>query len=285
VSPRRRLCSVVAAAALVASACAPDQPVATTGCVSLTNCPLYQVCDRSSGTCIHEPPNRLLGAFNCAIVSPDAPDLTTLHVSEVIANVDQDRYALSLLVRCELDAKNDRVQFMLGTADTTGNELTITLTASKAKAGRNTLGLALTDIARDGAILDNDTDYTRRATSTTGFLDLDTAPVIGATVSAYADITLFPAATPRTLFGEPCPHGIADCGELEGRAGGASGCDEFQDRPGHSICNRICQGDGDCAIGNGICIGGVCSKRCTSDADCTKPTTCFVESASRRGCF
>jgi hypothetical protein len=268
-------------------ACAPDQPAATQGCKSVTDCALGSLCDRTLGTCIPEPTDRVLGAFACTVVNvADTVNEVdpTLHTSEIIGRVGRDRFAFTVLVSCDID-KYDDLHLFFSTADLVSNSLDIVLPAAKTKAGRATIGIATGDDTDNAAVVENVDLNHRYGSSNAGFVDFDVAPVLGAKIQGYADFTVFVAPRPDVLFGAPCPNGIADCGSLNGGGGGANTCAEFTDRPGHSICTTSCKGDGDCTVGDGICIGGVCTKPCAGDADCTKPTTCFVESASRRGCF
>jgi hypothetical protein len=125
--------------------------------------------------------------------------------------------------------------------------------------------------------------------SSQGFLELSEPPEIGVTVEGYLDVDMYPVVDEDVLFGEPCPRGRADCGEVTAQAGGAEFCDDLMNGP---VCSRSCEANGGCSVGDGVCLfadpglPGFCTRPCTSNADCTPPLECVAgDPGEGNGCF
>jgi hypothetical protein len=121
--------------------------------------------------------------------------------------------------------------------------------------------------------------------SSTGSVRFTPPPSLGAQVTGYLDVSMVPAATANAVFGVPCPDGLGDCGQLMQQYDGGlvASCTTVQSGP---MCTTGCAGNGDCAVGNGVCVGGWCTQSCASNAACTAPLRCLAgDGGAVKGCF
>ena len=280
----RRVLAAAPALAFAALACAPDQPAATATCTSIRDCPLREVCDRVQKTCIPEPADRFTGAFSCKIEVPGGPNLGVLQLSEVVGRLDRDRYTLPG-VFCLLDDTVVTLGFAPATAG--GAYLSVYIDAAKARSGRVTLKPALGGGNDDAAILDDPDIGKLHGTSLDGYVELTGNLAIGSEVKGYLDVTMLRAPRSAPRFGEPCPRGLAECGDTSREVGGASRCIQVVKSNPTPICTRLCKANGDCSVGKGICSDGFCSKPCETHANCTPPTQCFASEngVDPSGCY
>lgn len=248
---------------LVAIGCAPDALPATTTCESITDCPLRQVCDRSTHRCIAEPDNRFLGRFHCKVT---ANDVTDLQLSEIVGRARNVRYVLND-VSCKLYPDTNTVNINI-LDDIAEERLFISLKGNS--TGRVTIGPAIRSLDPNElpfVEIESITEFTRQATSSDGFIELGTALVEGADLDAYLDINVvLPPSGLKATFGQVCKNGLADCGSAQAKVGGANTCQTVAGS--QPICTRSCTANGDCSLGKGVCNHGVCVRACAVDADC-----------------
>lgn len=279
-APRARLSDWGALlAALVGVGCAPEQPAETQGCSSITQCPFGFMCDVPAGVCIEEPDDRFLGKFTCTPTDGDTtPD--GLELSEVVGRIGEDRWALPG-VFCIL--KQERDQLMVGFHGPLGGGLlTVSVGASAAAGGSVTLRPHYE--TGDRAASFEDVDVSRAyGYSTTGAISFAAAPTVGLQLQGYLDVSMIPVAEGEALFGHYCPQGRAACGRRTFDGGGVAFCSVVVSEP---VCTRTCSGDGDCSVGDGVCVDGLCTQPCTTDADCPGPLRCYDGAPGEsRGCF
>lgn len=273
--------------------CAPDQPEATSGCQSISDCNLGDVCDRPNNRCIPEPQNRALGAFACTVT--DTPEAPGLELSEVIATKEDDardprwddRWALPS-VGCMLRPQSNALLLTMQSL-TSGGALIMRIDVADLASGRVTV-VPHMDVGTNAATLQDRETYDLFGSSKSGFVTFSGRAVVGAVLEGYLDVDFYPVvdlppnmeAKDDVIFGVPCSRGLADCGEKTGDVGGAEACLNAESGP---VCTRFCDNNSDCALGDGVCTGGLCTRPCQTHADCT-PLQCFEGSPGQSpGCL
>jgi hypothetical protein len=265
---------------LLVGACAPDQPPATVGCNALADCPLGQVCDQSVGQCIDEPENRFLGGFQCTITEPTSESSQAPGASEVVGRIGTNRWSLAGTAFCTLQGDTLQLGFVDVLSQAFG--LSVTVSATEAATGQVALMPCFGECV-DAATMENSSTFTRFGSSSSGRVAFSPPPSVGAQVTGYLDVFMTPAASGDALFGATCPNGIADCGTTTFEGGGVGQCGIV---PPGTLCMRNCNGNGDCSVGNGVCVSGTCTKSCASSADCTAPLECVAGDAGEgSGCL
>jgi len=268
--------------ALALFGCAPEQPQATDGCETLTDCQINQVCEVPTHTCIDEPENRFLGSFSCTI-----DDKEKLEPSQVIGHVENDRFSLPTAL-CSLQGEEDEIFTLLAFGYSAGDILQVRVPVKDLSDGNASIGLFLGTEGVSGASLENFDTYVGSGYSHEGTLTLSARPATGRLVTGYVDVTMYPTMNVRgvdddAIFGIPCPRGRADCGEKLADVGGADSCFAALDTP---MCSRPCDTDGDCSLGSGTCVQGRCTRPCTSSRDCVAPLTCIKgDPGESNGCY
>jgi hypothetical protein len=266
------------ALALALAACTPDQPAATAGCATLSDCALGEVCDVPAGHCIAEPADRFVGGFSCTVVDKLSSSGGSLQLSEVIGRIGGDRWSLPS-VFCLLDG----TRVLVGFSDLlAGNELTLSLSPTDAAGGAITIQ-PYVDAGMNAGRLENGNSLVAFGYSQSGTVSLSPPPTLGQAVRGYIDVTMIAPAKDEVLFGVACPNGRGDCGKRTAAKGDVVLCTNVQTA---AMCTRTCpNGRSDCALGNGACVSGFCTKACASNADCT-PLKCFAGGTGEgNGCF
>lgn len=264
---------------LVGVGCAPDQPPETRGCTSITQCPFGAVCDVPARSCIDEPDDRFLGKFTCTLRDATAAN-GTLELSEVVGRVGDDRWALPS-VFCALRQESDRLLVGFHVPGG-GGLLTVVLRASAAGRGESALGPYF-DAGYDAASFEDPEVSRAYGYSRAGRIQFSSPLMVGADLEGYLDVSMTPVAVEEALFGQPCPEGRSACGHRTADAGGVALCSAVVSAP---VCTRTCSGNGDCSVGDGVCVDGLCTRACTTDADCAGPLRCHDGAPGEsRGCF
>jgi hypothetical protein len=282
----------VAALALLAAACAPDQPPATVGCDKLADCPQEQVCDQSISQCIDEPANRFIGGFQCTIMDYASQQASQqLEAAQVIGRIGSERWSLPATAYCILDGDT----LSLGFSDILYEQygLEVQLSATEAATGLVELKpcfgcFGCPGQCLDTAVMADNSSNSALGYSTSGSVRFSPPPTMGAQVTGYLDVSMLATASGNALYGTPCPDGLSDCGQQAqlNDGGDTSVCETVQSGP---MCTNACTGNGDCLVGNGTCVGGLCTTSCTSNADCTAPLKCLArglgDAGAGKGCF
>lgn len=259
-------------------ACAPEQPSETDGCDSIADCPLDEVCDRELGECIPEPEDRFLGRFHCTVGSKNqSPE--ALELSEITGRIGTDRWALPISI-CNINTASELM--VLGfSSPFSGSNLRVWLDASPLTAKR-TLG-PVVDLRVDSASIEDYETFTAYGHSRVGMVEFSRVPAVGLEVDGYLDVAMYPAVREDALPGVPCPRGLADCGDKTLEAGGIVFCTNLSNGP---MCTSACSANGDCSVGDGVCVQGFCTKPCTQHEDCASPLRCTTgDPGESNGCF
>jgi hypothetical protein len=277
--------SLLAATAVLVAGCSPDAELATGGCTSLVQCPIGQVCDQATRTCIDEPPDRIVGTFRCLL---DGTDDDPLDACEVVANAGRTRLPFALAV-CSTDPEDpDFLRVSLTQVGETriedGYVFNAFLSLKEARTGRSTLKVAYGAYETGTGVLQH-MDLSILVATGLGGVVAFTGPVeTNKPLTGYLDVPLVPAVRGASVrYGEPCPRGISDCGV--GTDTRTELCEQVTDVNPVRICTGVCATDDDCRRRPGsVCILEACTTSCGGDADCKAPARC-VDVDGVRGCF
>lgn len=267
---------VFAVASAIVLGCAPEQAVAGSSCSRISDCPLDQVCELPAGVCIPEPPNRFLGSFECTIAVDGAA--AGLELSEVVGRIGAQRWVLPSAA-CTVITKQERLYFVFQGPGTKTN-LNVQARLDELASGEVVLGPFLTTG-------DNAAEMADRATATAfgysgaGRIALTGTIADGEHVTGYIDVEMIPTVQADARFGAACPRGRADCGRKTAEGGGVAQCTKLASSP---VCVGFCDRPEDCS--DSTCVGGFCTKACTTKKDCDPSLACVPnEAGTARGCL
>jgi hypothetical protein len=284
---KRGFISAAVMLAVLSVACAPDDAAIPTTCTTVADCALDSVCDRATASCIPEPANRFLGAFECTIIDMKDFETQKIELSEIVGRIDKDRWSLPG-TGCFLSTESDdEFMFQFLNVSVTGPLLELYTTGAKARTERVEIKPSFGDGRDDSARMELLEASVVYGTATGGHLEITGDVKVGSKIHGYLDISMIKAVGKDVNFGAPCAQGLAECGPTSGAGGGADHCSVVLESNPTPICWRPCKGDGDCTVGRGVCIDTFCTTSCKADADCTAPSKCVPADTpgQGKGCF
>jgi hypothetical protein len=237
--------------AVFLSGCALPSPPPESPCISTAECSLGTVCEQ--GACVSEPIDAMVGTVRCEVTRGVVSK--TPGYSDVLGTVAGKRIVLSGGSWCDISSD--------------GKQLAVTLITSVTQGGTDygLVALLMTDDLtikpatvwetlpeKGSAVLEAQTGSTTTALAFSkggGTVIFDNTPTAGASLTFHLRVDLA-AARNGTIYGVPCPNGLADCtNELKDALTGGAIC--FTDKTKASICTALCSTNADCASGGGTC--------------------------------
>lgn len=243
----------------VAGGCEPEVGAGTGPCGRTRDCPSGTICDLRVAQCVAEPEDGVYGTFECIIFEGELGDSGRSEIAAQFsvpsADPDDepraDRWFLSDAAFCSVVESPGGSELVLYFWRQTDGLPGVTVSLSYDPSKRSfQVGMPESPYDTGSAHFDYTFENARQdlAISTSGSVDLDADPVVGARVRGFVDIGL-QGLRPVTRPDVAC-DGLADCGQLavagESAAGGRT-CGTFQGETARK-CRVSCSSDAQCAL-------------------------------------
>ena len=262
----------------LATACTTSVEDPPSGCTSISQCVIGQVCN-ASGQCVPEPTNTVIGRFECV----PGPSSTDPGRTTVIANVGMQRVPFNGVVECTFPGDDLFLVSMIPPATMGGYEFKLNVVVPwemAQKGGRIEMVRPWYSNEPQSANVARYVGLTFERVlghSAGGYIQFDGPAQEGKPLSGYIEIPL-DETREGTTVGVPCERGMVDCSDSVTVLS-----DAFCMRPTEGfdphvpICTAFCKTDADCERYGGVCVtlgnpNGICFRECAGG--CEPPLQC-----------